>query len=74
MMFKPLLILLGMDSISFAQDYFKSGSYNLEPNHFGHDFAKNSERSMDYMETGHKFQNSMISDYSDQNKGIISIV
>ena len=74
MMFRPLLLLLGIVSITFAQDHFEFDSYNLEPNYFGDNLANNAERSMDYMETGHEHQNSMISDYSDQNKGTIFIL
>ena len=71
MMFKPFLILLGSISITLAQDYFHLDYFDRESNNFGKDLAQNSEGSIGFMETGHDYQNGMISDYSDQNKGII---
>ena len=66
MMIKPFLILLGPISITLAQNYFHSNYFDRDSNEFGDDLAKNYEGS-----TGHDYQNGMISDYSDQNKGAI---
>ena len=71
MMFKPFLILLGPISITLAQDYFHSNYFDQESNNFGEDLPMNPDRSMYFLATGHDYQNGMISDYSDQNKGTI---
>ena len=71
MMFKSFLFLLGLISITLAQDYFHSNYFDRKSNNFGKDLPQNPEGSMDFLATGHDYQNGMISDYSDQNKGAI---
>ena len=70
-MFEPLLILLGIFSITLAQDYSQSNTYNQELNGFGHDFATNPEGSNDYLESGIDYHNEMIPNHSDYNGGIM---
>ena len=66
-MFKPLLILLGIISITLALDYSQS---NQEVNGFGDDFLTNPEGSNDYLESSIDYNDEMIPNHSDYNEGI----
>ena len=69
-MFKPLLILHGIISITLAQDYSQSNTYNQEVNGFGNEFVTNLEESNDYLESGIDYHDEMIPNHSDFNEGI----
>ena len=69
-MFKPILILLGIISITLAQDYSQSNTYNQELNGFGNEFA-NPDGSNDYLESGFDYHDEMIPNHSDYNGGIM---
>ena len=58
MMFQSILLLLGVVSITFAQDYFQSK-----------DFNNPVDSSNNFQEYGYDFQNSMLPDNSEYGAG-----
>ena len=67
MMFTPLLILLGIISITSAQNHIGPGAYKWHNNQFGKEYEENlGEASKDFLEPGYEYYTDMMPDYSDK--------